>query len=147
MDRSLCQKGIFVITGALVGVAMSRLLFDAFFPVMAWAGRPLGVIFFALIGGGIAFTLHKKVIWWHILPLWLNVIWIIRPEVDLVGSRVLFFGTIWLSGYITAVYSNDDEPNRWWQRPWFWILLALIPIYGLTLGRTVGTNDTFEFGS
>ena len=54
---------------------------------------------------------------------------------------------MWLVG-VTAARNNtlaSPSDKRWWQRSTVWLLLALIPLYGLTLGQTVGMHDTFEF--
>jgi hypothetical protein len=77
------------------------------------------------------------------LPWLAGLLYVIGSPVDLTGGRLLFFGCAWLSAVFLAWILV--KPGAWkWLGPSF-LLLALVPIYLLTLGQTVGTADTFEF--
>ena len=147
MNLAIIKKTTALISGLIWGLALSRLLFEGFFPAINGLGRPWGAALCAFAGAGLAYLWHKRVPWWLWLIFWLNLWWLIDPAVDLVRSRLVFIGTISLFGYGWATEQPVESASRllWWQRPAIWLGFALIPLYGLTLGQTVGANDTFEF--
>lgn len=127
----------------MAGLALSRLLFEAYFPQLYLLARPYAAFPFALL---VAFGLW---LYWQrpsarppvavFAPWLLNSLWLFNPSVDLVGSRFLFAAGLWL----TAVNLWPPTKPKW--RAWLWLAAALLPVYLLTMSHHVGAADTFEF--
>ena len=141
------------------GLAVTRLAYEAFFPRWTWLAQPLPAISLALLltllAGGVwyAFSLEQKHNFsaWAFFPLLLNLLYLFRPEVDLVYSRLIAGASVWLT-IVFALHSRrsgkDTGPvpiqvSRRTALALLW--LALLPVYLLTMSRTVGQADTFEF--
>lgn len=125
------------------GLALARLLYEGWFPELALLGRPLPVLFaaafLAVLVWGIRWPYPAWLSW---LPLAGNLLYLFTPELDMVRGRVLFLSTLWLT--FTLFYlTRPRAPSP--SRPLVTLTLFLIPLYLLTLGRTVGQADTFEF--
>ena len=60
MKRTVWTTIISGISGVLLGLIVSRLLYEAFFPLMAWSGRPWGALLWALVGAGLTSLTSKK---------------------------------------------------------------------------------------
>lgn len=127
------------------GLALSRLLYERFFPYLLWLGRPLYIILFALI-----ITLLGTRIWQKqklpavaLLPLLLNLLYLCAPAVDLLTSRFIFFASCWLAALLVAQHKADRTAWRWLGI--LFVLTALLPIYLLMMPDAVGQADTFEF--
>ncbi|MGD8807252.1 MAG: DUF2723 domain-containing protein, partial [Chloroflexota bacterium] len=138
------------------GLAAGRLLYEWRFPALAWLGRPLpGLIFAAavtviglLLWRALARALPgRQQTYWSallpFLPLLLNLGYLTDPAVDLVRGRLLFLAGLWLALLLLARLLVRPESWRWLA--YIFILLFLSPLYLATMGRTVGTADTFEF--
>ena len=127
------------------GLALSRILYEGFFPHLLWLGRPLYTIPFALI---IAFLgtdvwQRQKLQPTALLPIFLNLIYLFDPAVDLVASRFIFLASLWLVALLVA---NEKAGSQTWR--WLgilFVLVALLPVYLLTMPDAVGQADTFEF--
>ncbi|NHZ72476.1 MAG: DUF2723 domain-containing protein, partial [Aquificales bacterium] len=127
------------------GLALSRILYEGFFPSLLWLGRPLFTIPFALIISALGTGLWQwqKLPASTLLPFLLNLIYLFNPAVDLVGSRLIFFASLWLMGLLVA-HDKAAQPTWRWLGILF-VLAALLPIYLLTMPDAVGQADTFEF--
>ena len=149
----------------ILGLGVSRLLFEGLFPRILWLGRPLPVL---LIAGATAtlgyffwrrlyFSLQNeagsragldpsRAAWTAtaiFMPLALNLFYLFDRQVDLVASRFLFFCGLWLMALFLARLLARPATWRWLG----FIMLTgfLAPIYLLTMGQSVGMADTFEF--
>ncbi len=140
----------------VAGLAANRLVYEAAFPHWLWLARPFPTLTFALIITALAALVIRRPA--PVLPLLLNLLWLFDPTVDLTRSRLVFAATLWLTvvlmarrqwptgnGQSSRVNSQWSMGSRFIIHPLSFILLALAPIYLLTLGRTVGRADTFEF--
>jgi hypothetical protein len=133
----------------LGGLALTRLLYEAFFPHLLWLARPMAVLPLAALIAFLVWGLWQQYAA-HIsalvaTPLLLNLLWLFNPTVQLTLSRFLFGAALWL----TAVYLLHEllpPTHRHWR--WLGILLvcaALLPVYLLTTSTAVGMADSFEF--
>jgi len=142
----LLATGVWLFLGSL---ALTRILYEGLFPRWWWLARPLPVI--GIAGGTAVFLtwavnrtrINADERGWVLLPLALNVWWLVDPAVDLVGSRLIFGASVWLAALLLA--RAKAAPRAWrWLGPLF-VLAALLPIYLLTMPNAVGQADTFEF--
>ncbi len=127
------------------GLALSRILYEGFFPHLLWLGRPLYTIPFALI---IAFLgtdvwQRQKLQAAALLPVLLNLSYLFDPAVDLVASRFIFCASWWLVALLVAHEKANSHTWRWLGI--LFVVAALLPIYLLTMPDAVGQADTFEF--
>jgi hypothetical protein len=77
------------------------------------------------------------------LPWLAGLVFLLSSSVDSTSGLLLFFGCLWFSAVLFAWILV--RPEAWkWLGPVF-LLVAIVPVYLLTLGQTVGTADTFEF--
>ncbi|MCB8967619.1 MAG: DUF2723 domain-containing protein [Ardenticatenaceae bacterium] len=127
------------------GLAATRLLYELLFPRWLWLARPFPAMLLALLFAGAAWLLIRRTLpaksgaaW---LPLFLNLIYLLQPDVNLVNGRFLFAMTIWLA-VVLLVLPDTSHPRREGVLL-LWLLLA--PIYLLTMSTAVGRADTFEF--
>ncbi|MCA9980015.1 MAG: DUF2723 domain-containing protein, partial [Anaerolineales bacterium] len=130
----------------LLGGVWGRLLYETAFPALSVSqshllGWATAVGLLVLWLRFVPHTPHNSL---ASLPLWINGWYLFQPQTSvnlLAGWLVLA-----LSLY-TAVFSANllkhHAPPRTQQL--LWLLLPLAAIYWLTLGRTVGQADTFEF--
>ena len=135
---------------AVYGLALSRVLFEAFFPQAVLLGRPPAALSLALLagaaGGWLARALDRRLgplsTLAIFLPLLLNAQAILQPQGPTLLSRLLLAGSLWLALAVAIL-------SLWTARRTLAGLalgtLALRPTYMLTMGRTVGRADTFEF--
>ena len=140
----------------VAGLALSRLLYEGFFPAMSGLGRPAGAFGLgALLGGlGAAVTIllgkrpggaNPALLAMAFLPLLINLFWLFDPMVDLARGRFLFAAGLWLAAVLLAWTVLGDEDRRWrWLGPCF-LGVALLPVYLLTMSSAVGAADAFEF--
>ncbi len=133
------------------GLTLTRLVFEWQFPDWLWLGRPLPALLVALGVAALVAVVGYRV--WRtpggvlaLLPLALNFIYLVQPGVDLAFSRALFGGSLWLVGVLLVWRAFPDTMDvRWrWMGPLL-IVLALLPVYWLTMSHAVGEADTFEF--
>ncbi len=127
------------------GLALSRILYEGFFPSLLWLGRPLFALPFAIIisTAGSRFWRRRNLPLSALLPLLLNLLYLFDPTIDLVASRFIFFAAVWLAALLLA---HTLAPHAAWR--WLgilFVLAALLPIYLLTMPAAVGQADTFEF--
>ncbi|MEZ4519170.1 MAG: DUF2723 domain-containing protein [Chloroflexota bacterium] len=133
------------------GLALTRLLYEWVFPAWLWLGRPLPVLLIA-VGLALLVVIPGWPVWRQpggvlaLLPLALNLVYLIRPDVDLAFSRALFGGSLWLVVVLLVwLWVPDASDTRWrWLGPVL-VVLALLPVYLLTMSHAVGEADTFEF--
>lgn len=136
----------------VAGLALSRLLFEGLFPIWGWMGRPIPALataaLIALAGawgtrqairhGGPSTALAG-------LPLLINLVWLLDPVVDPSRARFLFAAGWWLAAAVLAHLTLNEADRRWrWLGPLF-VVVALGPVYLLTMSRAVGAADAFEF--
>jgi hypothetical protein len=157
----------------LGGLLAGRVIFEWLFPSAAWLGQPgpavLIALLFALVGlflwnvllrsnslGGRTLRnrdspgsnepIQCENSWKAVIPFlpWLlGPIYLAGNSANLIGGRFLLFGCLWLSAVLLT--RLIIKPGSWkWLGPLF-LIVGLAPIYWLTMGRTVGTADTFEF--
>jgi hypothetical protein len=135
----------------LLGLATARIAFEGLFPRWPWLSRFVPVTLVAMSiavwGGLLWFRLARH----HppgtalapFLPFLLNAVYLFEPSVALVTSRFLFAASLWLAAlFLAGIFA---KPGAW---PWLgfaFLSALLLPIYLLTMGRTVGTADAFEF--
>ncbi len=129
------------------GMAVSRILYELFFPQLAWLGRPLTTLllatFVAFAGWAIWLRTKFSFAWISLLPLLLNTLYLMDGTVDLVRSRLIFAASIWLTSLLWAKFEVKDA--QWgWVGVGF-IITALLPLYLLTMSAQVGRDDVFEF--
>ncbi len=77
-----------------------------------------------------------------VFPFLLNLFWLFDPTVDLIRSRWLLGLSLWLILLLTIYAKNRRHPFTTYC---LLLLSLLIPLYWATLGRDVGSADTFEF--
>ncbi|MBE7530048.1 MAG: DUF2723 domain-containing protein [Chloroflexi bacterium] len=133
----------------IAGLALSRLLYEGFFPQLLWLARPLVALPFAALTAYAVWLVWLK--WARQLPplafssLLLNLLWLFNPAVDLAGSRLIFAATVWLTAVFIWTQINTDE-RRWGKwGGWLLVMVALLPVYLFTMSASVGAADTFEF--
>ncbi|MBK8985695.1 MAG: DUF2723 domain-containing protein [Chloroflexi bacterium] len=134
---------------AVGSLALTRILFEGFFPWLQWLARPFPAITLSL-GTAVLLTwamnrppinAAERGLFW--LPLLLNLLWLFDPAVDLVGSRLIFAASLWLAALLLA--RQMAAPQTWRWLGVLFVLAALLPIYLLTMPHAVGQADTFEF--
>jgi 4-amino-4-deoxy-L-arabinose transferase-like glycosyltransferase len=139
-----------ILQAALGGLALSRLLYELFFPRLLWLGRSLPALGLAVVAAVLGWLLAS---WLQrqgkrpaetilpFLPLVLNLIWLLDPAVNLIRSRFLFCASLWLMVVLLVHLLARPATWRWWGP----LLVGfLLPVYLLTMGQTVGRADTFE---
>lgn len=127
------------------GLALSRILYEGFFPHLLWLARPFFISPLALISAalGVALWQKQKLPATTLLPLLLNLLYLFDPAVNLVESRLIFGASLWLTGLLVAQAKASHNTWRWLGI--LFVLAALLPIYLLTMPAVVGQADTFEF--
>ncbi len=133
----------------VAGLALSRLLYEGFFPRLLWLARPFVALPVATLTAYAVWLVWLK--WARPLPplafspLLLNLLWLFDPAVDLAGSRLIFAASVWLTAVLVWTQINADKHrlNKWGG--WLLVMAALLPIYLLTMSTSVGAADTFEF--
>ena len=134
--------------GIVAGLAVSRLLFEGLFPAAGWLGRPAGALALGLVGAIVAWFAGRRLnnlTLTALLPLLLNLVWLLDPAVELARGRFLFAAGWWLVA-VLVVHGRLGESDRRWRRvgPLF-VAVALLPVYLATMASAVGAADTFEF--
>ena len=141
----------------IAGLALIRLLYEAFFPRFLWLNRPLPVFLIAaavaIVGWFAWLAVNRRnpqnagqyffITSTLFSPLILNFLYLFNPRVNLATSRFLFAVSLWLTAVFMARWL---APSRFWR--WLGILfvwLALFPLYIFTMPAVVGRADTFEF--
>lgn len=137
----LVQYTLWLVYLSTLFLALARFGFELLFPAAPWLGQawlllPL-VLGLTLLGSYLLtrYTSALTTVGW---PLLLNWFWLLNPEVNLVQSGLFLAGSLWLM----ALWHTRPEAE---STSWRWLLMAVIPLYLLTAGRTVGTADTSEF--
>lgn len=127
------------------GLALSRILYEGFFPHLLWLGDRMLVIPFALIVAFLGTDLWQRqaLPGATILPLLLNLIYLFDPTVNLIASRLIFFASLWLIALLVAHAKASHHTWRWLGI--LFVVAALLPVYLLTMPDAVGQADTFEF--
>ncbi|MCP5097029.1 MAG: DUF2723 domain-containing protein, partial [Chloroflexi bacterium] len=133
-------------------LAATRILYELFFPQLLWLGRPLtallAALFITFIIWSVWFFQSKvtpvnAVIPVVLIPLALNLIYLMELVVDPVRSRLIFGASVWLvllfalQGRLLGKYGRLLN--------FVLILAALLPTYLLTMSSLVGRDDVFEF--
>jgi hypothetical protein len=144
-----------------IGVlAVSRILYELFFPELLWLARPFPALTLSIItAAAITRLLSPSPL--HPLtlsPLLLNLLYLFNPAVNLVQSRLVFVASVWLTAVLLIHHqaggTDGSEGHSSRQNPFPFVpplrdilllVIGLIPIYFLTMPATVGRADTFEF--
>lgn len=128
------------------GMAGERLLYEEFFPHLEWLNWPISTILLALLlaACGLAFWFRyasgqTSMSW---LPLFLNLLYLFDPTVDVVRGRFLFAASLWLTAVLFILLTAKQHVKR---NGLLLLWLLLSPVYLLTMSGTVGHADTFEF--
>ncbi len=144
---------LFVFVGV---ISAERALFEAVFPRRTWLGLPLVAVGTAVVGTMLIMAGMRRGRWLvesqavseiipnyfaSTVPLLINLIWLFDPTVDLIRSRWIFGFSLWLTLLITIYRKNRSRITH--HAPL--LLLLLVPLYWATIGRDVGSADTFEF--
>src|SRR5690606_26165800 len=132
------------------GLGLSRVLYEALFPQAVWLGRPAAAVALALLAGLAGLLLGRALArrvgsvasLAPFLPLLLNAQAVLQPEGATLLSRLLFGGSLWLA---VAIMLFMLWPGGQRLVGLLMTATALAPVYLLTMGRTVGRADTFEF--
>jgi 4-amino-4-deoxy-L-arabinose transferase-like glycosyltransferase len=159
--RSTFLGGALVVLAAFVGgLAASRILYEAFFPHLLFLGRPWPVLLLAGLTSIAGLVLRQRLqrraagarLALSSAPLLLNLSYLFYPAVDLSRSRLFFSASLWLallfwqlSGEPQPVMAPRGRTPLWRHRSLLWIGAAIAVVYLLTMGRSVGQHDTFEF--
>jgi hypothetical protein len=128
-------------------LALMRLIYEWLFPLWDWTGRieivvPLAILVFV----GAIYLKSFSRLWWLSLPLFINLLWLFNPAVELIQSRIVFSTSLWLISLIWLNYQSANS-NFVYLKSLFTLVLV-IPIstlYLLTISHSVGFADTFEF--
>lgn len=149
-SRNTILAALVVFLGSgIAALALSRLLFEWQFPNWLWLANPV-----VAVGLSLAIASGSSAVWWRapgqgrpatalaLLPLLLNLPTIARPDIAPLYSRLLFAAGLWLSALFAYRFRVRHRRARHYL---LFLVLALLPIYLLTMGRTVGRADTFEF--
>lgn len=144
----------------ILGLALARLGYEAFFPRWPDLARPFPSFLLAFAVSTLGTLAWRRrlarVPALCALPLLLNLLWLPDPTVDLLRSRLTFAASLWLMpvlmvkggwpvAYNQFLLPRQQSAIRNPQSAILLLWLALVPVYLLTLGRTVGRADTFEF--
>ncbi|UCG25938.1 MAG: DUF2723 domain-containing protein [Chloroflexota bacterium] len=146
-------------------LAAGRILYEGLFPALLWLGEPLpgllvavglaslGWLSWRLLARSLARRLSEQPLdapraaaWTALipfLPLLLNLAYLFDPTVNLQRSRFLFLASLWLA--VVLLTRLITRPKIWRWLAYVLIVGFLLPVYLATMGRTVGTADTFEF--
>jgi hypothetical protein len=160
LSGRLFAGALVVIASLIGGLAASRILYEAFFSYLLFLGRPGPVLLLTAVTSVTGLWLWqwlqhrgagaRAVLFF--LPLLLNLTYLFDPAVDLIRSRLFFGAGLWLMLLFWPL-SGSAPPGAaaGWRtflvrfRPLLWLVAAVVAIYLLTMGRTVGEHDTFEF--
>lgn len=155
----------------LFGLAVSRILYEGFFPSLNLLGRPMSALAIGFIfsiagwltwrrlaarlqrppeqerGEDLGEALSPLMATWTaavvFLPFALNLAYLFDRSVNLATSRFLLFCSFWL--VVLFICRLLVKKSTWRWLGVVLLLSALLPIYLVTLGQNVGTADTFEF--
>jgi hypothetical protein len=139
----------------VAGLALTRLLYEGFFPAASFLGRPLPVVGLGLLSAAVGAALVsgriklagvppalRAVAFW---PLLLNLVWLLDPAVDLARGWFLFGAAWWLVAVLLAWLALGDADRRWRRLGPVFVVAALLPVYLATMSHAAGAADTFEF--
>lgn len=138
------------VAGTVAGLMFTRLLYEGLFPYGLWLGQPLPALLLGLVTGAGGWGLWRRLArlvgstaaLLPFLAFFLALAYLPGAEVDVTESRLLFVAAIWLAALLAYWLLACSPSSRGYL---FFLLMAVGPIYLLTLGRTVGRADTFEF--
>ena len=139
------------VTAALLpGLAGARLLYEGLFPHAPWLALPWPALLLSGLTAGLGALLWRQLARdgaWRaatvFLPLFLLLLPVLGQTGTVLGSRVLTGASLWLT-LAAALWLYGPREVWRWAGP-LMLLALLAPVYWLTLGRTVGLADTFEF--
>lgn len=143
--------GITAVSLSIIGgLALSRVLYETFFPALAWLARPFPTIAITLLTATAGTFIWKKGAAAHtpwqgtavFLPLLLNLAYLPQTQVNTLRGQLFFFASLWAS-VLLFTYVKWPAAGTWRDKAF--LLAFLIPVYAATLGQTVGKADTFEF--
>ncbi len=122
----------------VTGLFAARGLYELAPIALAFLGDWLASIGLALVGAVAAYRLLRR----HTLdltPLWLLAIYVFWPDVNLRWALILLLGSLALMLFQAWLAGRAE------RRIMFFLSLAIVVLYLLTLGDHVGQNDTFEW--
>jgi hypothetical protein len=156
--RRLLAQSLLLLVVLVTGLVANRLLFELFFPTLAWIGRPLPALIFSIIFVVLARWLWRRLAWpvVPLLPLLLNAFSLLPTDLNPTRTAVILAASVWLTAVCLLAYphltqSNDVERlsksfyTSWLRRGPLLLVAALLPVYLLTVSHAVGRADTFEF--
>ncbi|MFZ0544367.1 MAG: DUF2723 domain-containing protein [Candidatus Promineifilaceae bacterium] len=149
MERPFASGLVILSLGSLFvgGMTAVRLLYEALYPQALWLREPLTAVLLAaivvVVGIGLGSRFFKAQAAAALTPLLLNLFYLLHPAADLTTGRFLFLASLWLVALFLS--NNQGALDRWRPLSPLFVVAFLLPVYLLTLGRTVGTADTFEF--
>jgi hypothetical protein len=142
--RRLLPHLFLLLTVFGTALATNRLLFELFFPMLAWLGRPFSALTFAITLAVVGWWLWRRLAWplAPLLSLLLNGFSLLPTDLNPTRTAVILAASLWL----TAVCLLTTQEQRNWLR-WgpLLIIAALLPVYLLTVSHAVGRADSFEF--
>lgn len=159
-----------ILLSFVLGISLSRILYEGLFPQAKLLGQPWPILVSGITIGFLGWLLwrtltHKlsgrktdpadlaqhplsadHAAWTAtavFFPIVLNLAYLFDRGVNLVTSRFLLFASLWLMVVFLVRLLTQARTWRWLS----YVLLIgfFLPVYLVTLGRTVGTADTFEF--
>ncbi len=140
----------------LLGWGLGRLVFESVFPTLSVGQSHLlgGTTAVVLSLGWLFFMSQRsksegRVTWRHgvsFWPLWLNAWYLLQPptSVNVLAGWLAWGGSLYTAVYLAHLLHAPRRPVNQSLRL-AWVIAPLVLIYGLTLGRTVGAADVFEF--
>ncbi|MCO5184472.1 MAG: DUF2723 domain-containing protein [Anaerolineae bacterium] len=141
--------GVFLLC-SLLGLTINRVAYEWSFPHAIWLNSGWSAVLFAVVTGlagcWLAYRLlpilSPGLVLLVFVPLALNLVTVFAAEFQPVDSRILLFGSLWLSVVLLIAVLHPHARHWVWLA---WLFVALAALYGSTMGRTVGSADTFEF--
>ncbi|MFO7540593.1 MAG: DUF2723 domain-containing protein, partial [Chloroflexota bacterium] len=142
--RRLWLPLFLLLTGLITALATNRLLFELFFPTLAWLGRPFPAVIFSLLLALAGWLLWRRLAWPPalLLPLLLNAFSLLPTDLNPTRTAVILAASLWLTAVCHFAHDSDRTWLRWGP---LLVVTALLPVYLLTVSHAVGRADSFEF--
>ena len=143
-SRSIIPHTFVLLVVFGTGLAVNRLLFELFFPALAWIGRPFPALVLAALVAIVGWQLWRRLSWplAPLLPLLLNLFGLLPTDLNPTRTAVILATSFWLTaGSLLA----QNRQRNWWHWGPLLVVAALLPVYLLTVSHAVGRADSFEF--
>jgi len=144
---SVRRFGLASLGGAVYGLALARYLFESNPHGLGVFGTWPVAIGLALFVSGtvVAFTRWLRLPAPAALALFLPLLNLLAPDINLLRAQTLLGGSLILFGLLTRVKEKEREKEKdshYWP---LFLFLSLFLLYLRTLAPAVGEADTFEF--